>query len=249
MSSKENTRVYGEIVNIDSTSIQSFWNAKAKKDGSIKAVLLGSDFAQDSGILRNERENKILCNLINNREQISVLDIGCGIGRWAYNLQSNYKTYHGIDFSSEFINSATKSFKENPNVIFLQMSATQIDKSMLLKYYDLVIVTGVAMYINDNEISRLFYCINDLTDINSSIYFQESVSILPHRLTLRNFDSKELNSKYNAIYRTREEYEDFFAECLPNYHVELNKTNLLLDKETGAREETNARYWFLERQH
>ncbi|MDR1183146.1 MAG: class I SAM-dependent methyltransferase [Bacteroidales bacterium] len=238
------TRIYGNAVNIDSDAIRLFWNTKAQQDSSLKAVLLGSDFASNSGILRNERENKILQSFVGTNP-LSILDIGCGIGRWAHNLQYQIKVYHGIDFSDEFVKAAGNTFKENPNVQFFQMSATEIDTARLLPCYDLIIVTGVAMYINDDTISRLFYFINQLTNAASSVYFQESVSILPKRLTLKDFESVELKSKYNAIYRTGEEYEMYFERYLPDFHFEKEATRLLLDKDTGAREETNARYWYL----
>ncbi|MDR0603613.1 MAG: class I SAM-dependent methyltransferase [Bacteroidales bacterium] len=237
-------RVYGNVVDIDSNAVQSFWDSKAEKDASLKAVLLGTDLAENSGVLRNERENRILHDFIGERD-VTVLDIGCGIGRWAHNLQSQIQVYHGIDFSEKFIQAAKKSFKNMPQCAFFQMSATEIDASVLLPRYDLVIVTGVAMYINDDVINRLFHSINRLTDASSSIYFQESVSMLTTRLTLKDFDSVELKSKYNAIYRTSSEYEVYFAQYLPEYSFSSDRIGLLLDKDTGAREETNAKYWFL----
>jgi hypothetical protein len=57
----------------------------------------------------------------------------------------------------------------------------------------------------------------------------------------------ELNSKYNAIYRTRGEYEKYFADYLPEYFFKPDECGLLLDEYTGARDETNAGYWFLRR--
>jgi hypothetical protein len=36
-------------------------------------------------------------------------------------------------------------------------------------------------------------------------------------------------------------------ECLPDFEFKKDESGLLLDKDTGAREETNARYWFLRR--
>jgi SAM-dependent methyltransferase len=254
MAQENNTRIYGKAEDIDSTSIMNFWNAKAKKDSSLKAVLLGSDFAENSGILRNERENQILQKFLApppphqiKKSLLSILDIGCGIGRWAYNMQYIFTTYHGIDFSREFIRNASNSFKDDNRVRFFNMSATNIDISLLADKYDLIIITGVAMYINDGEIEKLFNYCNKLGSQTSSIYFQESVSILPNRLTLKDFESVELKSKYNAIYRTKEEYENYFTNYLPDYSIDNNKTALLLDKDTGAREETNARYWFLKR--
>ena len=242
---RSETRIYDQSVNIDSGSVQSFWDSRAQKDSSIKSVLLGADFAENSGILRNERECQILCNHLG-EGKFTILDIGCGMGRWAKNLEPKIKLYNGIDFSSEYVKSASKSFETNSQISFFQMSATQLDLSILLNNYDLIIMTAVAMYINDDELSKVFSDINK--HFNSSfIYFHESVSILPHRLTLKDFDSAELKSKYNAIYRTGDEYEDFFAQYLTNYQFDKDATGLLLDKDTGARDETNARYWFLKR--
>ena len=243
----EKTRIYDQIVDIDSGSIQSFWNSRAQSDSSIKSVLLGEDFAKNSGIIRNNRECQILCDFLG-EGRFTVLDIGCGMGRWAQNLESKIELYHGIDFSTEYVKSANKSFENNPQITFFQMSALQLDLSVLLNKYDLIIMTAVAMYINDNEIDCLLDNLNKLF-YSSFIYFHESVSILPHRLTLKDFDSTELKSKYNAIYRTGDEYEDFFAKHLTNYQFDKSATGLLLDKDTGARDETNAKYWFLKRKN
>ncbi|MDR2410348.1 MAG: class I SAM-dependent methyltransferase [Bacteroidales bacterium] len=245
MEADNDTRIYKKNVDIDVDAIRSFWNKKAQKDSSLKAVLLGADFGENSGIIRNERESNILKGFIKNPK--TVLDIGCGIGRWAYNLKSDFEIYHGIDFSEEFIKNATLNFKDFPNIKFFNMSVIDIDIKSLLASYNLIIITGVAMYINDNEIERLFYYLNKLSDYATTIYFQESISILPYRLTLKDFNSIELQSKYNAIYRTTEEYESYFSKYLVNYQIDDEKTGLLLDEETGARKETNARYWFLRR--
>jgi hypothetical protein len=78
------------------------------------------------------------------------------------------------------------------------------------------------------------------------LYIQDTTSLIETRLTLKDFDSKELNTKYNVIYRTRGEYETLFRKYLSKFKIV--GTELLLDKESGAREETNARYWCLEKE-
>jgi SAM-dependent methyltransferase len=245
----QETRVYGKAVELDAYAIQAFWDERARRDNSFKSVLLGSDFAEDTRNRRDERETELLLNFIGGKKDIAILDIGCGIGRWAHNLKNRVKIYHGIDFSREFIKSAKKLFEADNRIQFFNMLATQMDTSVLLKCYDLVIITGVAMYINDNDMERLFYYAGKLNEAGGGggIYFQESISVLESRLTLKDFDSMELNSKYNAIYRTQWEYENYFTRYLPEYYFELSESGLLLDKDTGAREETNAGYWFLRR--
>lgn len=172
-------------------------------------------------------------------------NVGCGIGRWVNNLKSEIDVYHGIDFSEIFVNKACEAYRNYNNVYFYKMSATDIDRNILLNKYDLVIMNGICMYINDIQLSDLFNKLNELISDDGCIYLQESISIMENRLTLKDFYSKDLNSNYSPIYRTKIEYEKMIARSLTSF--EIMTTGLLLDKETGAREETNAQYWFLTR--
>ena len=245
-------RIYGENTAIDSENVKSFWNNNAKKDATLKSVLLGYDFGDNSAELHNRKELKIVTDFINDNAppptphniiNKTVLDIGCGIGRWAYNLKEIIKKYDGIDFSEEFIKAANNNFKQYPEIMFYCMSAVNIDASVLVDQYDLIIATEVSMYINDNEIEKLYNYINSFSKKDSLLYIQDTTSLLETRLTLKDFDSKELKTKYNAIYRTKAEYEKLFEKYLPDFILAKNGTELLLDKNSGAREETNARYW------
>jgi SAM-dependent methyltransferase len=235
-------RIYGEKTDIDSQNVKKFWNNNAKKDSSLKSVLLGYDFGENSADLHNRKEAEIVLDFIGNGTY-TVLDIGCGIGRWAYNLKPKIKTYDGIDFSEEFIRAANSNFRDFNEINFYCMSATEIYTARLLEKYDVVIATEVSMYINDNELNKLYDGINKFTGKDSLLYIQDTTSLLETRLTLKDFDSKELKTKYNAIYRTKPEYETLFGRYLPEFKLTGNGTELLLDKNSGAREETNARYW------
>ena len=104
------------------------------------------------------------------------------------------------------------------------------------------------MYINDDELEKLYVYINNFTKKDSLLYLQDTTSLLETRLTLKDFDSKELKTKYNAIYRTRAEYETLFKNHLAAFKLVENGSELLLDKNSGARDETNARYWCLKKE-
>jgi SAM-dependent methyltransferase len=243
---EEAGRIYGEKTDIDSDSVKIFWNNNAKKNSSLKSVLLGYDFGEKSADLHNQKETKIVLDFIGNSRK-TILDIGCGIGRWAYNLQPVIQDYDGIDFSEEFIKTANRNFEDFEKIRFYCMSATSIDQTKLREKYDVVIVSEVSMYINDDELDKLYYYINMFTQSGSLLYLQDTTSLLETRLTLKDFDSKELRSKYNVIYRTKDEYEALFKEYLPEFKISGMGTDLLLDKESGAREETNARFWCFEK--
>lgn len=240
---EKKTRVYNSVVNVNQEHIREFWNDRAKAAMTLKGVLLGEKFAQDSGDLRNKKECSILTDFIETNHKLDILDIGCGMGRWAANLQDYIGMYHGIDFSEEFVNKAKILCNQMDRTQFFTMSATDLDREVLLTTYDLVIITGVVMYINDDYMDELFCNLKGLLKSQSMLYLQESVSTIAGRLTLRDFLSSELNCNYSAIYRTSAEYEYYISKYLHEFTV--LKTGLLLDEQTGAREETNARYWIL----
>lgn len=243
MSTPEKTRIYDEAVNIDPGLVRKFWDIRLANNNQLNAVLLGNQTDSTLSNLRNEREKNLLDDfyLKDIKQKISVLDFGCGIGRWADNLKDIVSVYHGIDFSSECIRHNVDTFKNYKNLMFFEMSITDIKKDRLLDNYDLIIINGVLMYINDDELTKVFESLSLFNP--KKIYIQESISILDKRLTLKKFYSEELNSDYNAIYRIRSDYDFFIKNYLNSYNIE--KEGILLDKKLGARDETNAFYWFL----
>lgn len=225
------TRVYTDKINIDNNSTKEFWQKRANNINNLQTVLLGSDNTGSEQNIRNENEKRIVEKIIEKIQNPGILDIGCGIGRWAENLQNKFEYYVGVDFSEGFINYASKKFTNFSNVKFYNNSILNLDKDILTSRFNLIICTGVLMYINDENISNIFKAFRQVSP--EYLYIQESISLMEGRLTLNKFESKDLKTDYSAIYRTKQEYEEYF------------KTDLLLDNKSGAREETNAQYWIL----
>ena len=236
---KMSTRVYDKKIDINNEDTRSFWLNRACGEVSLKTVLLGVDKAPEAQDKRNKKEADILNNIISDFSELKILDIGCGIGRWADNLKDKLDFYTGIDYSKGFIEYAKNRFASNNKIEFYEMSACDIDKIELSKEYNLIICTGVLMYINDEDISRIFQAFKRISP--EYVYIQESISLMDGRLTLDNFKSKALKANYSAIYRTKAEYEEYYKQN----DFRVLKTDLLLDDETGGRKETNAQYWIL----
>ena len=79
-----NTRVYGKKTDIDEKNVISFWTKRAKVE-SINSVLLGTDLQKEFNILRNQKELDLLKSILP-KKKFNILDVGCGMGRWAKNL-------------------------------------------------------------------------------------------------------------------------------------------------------------------
>ena len=181
--------------------------------------------------------------MINNKKNLRILDIGCGIGRWAENLINNMDSYVGIDYSKGFIEYAKEKYKSNDSIEFYEMSLLDITNDLLSKKFDLIICTGVLMYVNDADLLNILANVKQM--LGGYFYIQESISIMDKRLTLDNFKSEALNANYSAIYRTIPEYENLLLQYCTNFKILAS--GLLLDNKTGNRKETNAAYWILKR--
>lgn len=233
------TRVYTDKIEIDNNSTKEFWENRANNINNLQTVLLGSDKTGIEQNTRNEHEKLIVESVIKQIKNPRILDIGCGIGRWAENLINQFDSYTGVDFSEGFIDYASKKFSDNENIKFYNNSILNLDKEILNSKFNFIICTGVLMYVNDSNIFNIFKAFRRVTP--EYVYIQESISLMDARLTLNQFKSKDLQTNYNAIYRTKQEYEEYFK----TNKFDIIKTDLLLDNKSGAREETNAQYWIL----
>lgn len=236
------TRIYGEKRKIEASKVKHFFESRFSKENPLASVMLRSQDGDDIAERRNRKERALLLDLLDTTKPLCILDIGCGMGRIYDNLKDYVDFYDGVDFAENYIEAANQMFG-NDNVAFYQMSATDIDKNKLRRSYDAIIVTGLCVYLNDDEIPFLMNDINDLLEEGGTLYFRESISVIEGRLTLKDYPSKELKADYNAIYRTATEYEQLFQEHLEYFQV--LSTDLLLDDELGTRKETNQRYWFM----
>ncbi len=233
------TRVYADKIEIDNNSTKEFWENRANNINNLQTVLLGSDKTGIEQNTRNEHEKLIVESVVKQIQNPRILDIGCGIGRWAENLINQFDSYTGVDFSEGFINFASEKFANYSNIKFYNNSILNLDKEILDSKFNFIICTGVLMYVNDSNIFDIFKAFRRVTP--EYVYIQESISLMDVRLTLNQFESKDLKTNYNAIYRTKQEYEEYFK----TNKFDIIKTDLLLDNKSGAREETNAQYWIL----
>lgn len=233
------TRVYTDKIEIDNNSTKEFWENRANNINNLQTVLLGSDKTGIEQNTRNEHEKLIVESVVKQIQNPRILDIGCGIGRWAENLINQFDSYTGVDFSEGFINFASEKFANYSNIKFYNNSILNLDKEILNSKFNFIICTGVLMYINDSNIFDILKAFRRVTP--EYVYIQESISLMDARLTLNKFESKDLQTNYNAIYRTKQEYEEYFK----TNKFDIIKTDLLLDNKSGAREETNAQYWIL----
>ncbi|WP_343101050.1 hypothetical protein [Romboutsia sp. MSSM.1001216sp_RTP31141st1_G3_RTP31141_220114] len=100
------------------------------------------------------------------------------------------------------------------------------------------------MYINDEEFNICFENLLKVLDKEAMIYIASPIAT-KERLTLGDFYSNELNSEYNVIYRTIDEYIDVFKVLINNGFKIIENEMFLTDKKQYK--ETERHYFILNR--
>lgn len=233
-------RLYGEKEKIDSNSIKDFFDKRAQKDVE-NLMTITSYHDKDNLEKRQKEEIEVISKKIDFNGK-KLLEIGCGLGRWAEFFEDKCSEYVGIDYSENLIELAKKYFNY-PNCYFENLSATEIDECNLpvKGKFDIIFITGVLIYLNDDDIKIMIEKINKLTHSNSIIYIRETISVLDTRLTLKDFYSEELEVDYNAIYRTERELYEFFEKFDNVNSIE----NSDIYKELNDFDETSYKYFII----
>lgn len=208
------SRIYEKQETIDSGQIQNFFNSRARKEANaVDAVMLqsaGSTLASD----RDKYERDHL--LPKPEHPVKILELGCGAGRLALAYRDAGHHYLGLDFSEELISRANAEAASSDRIQF-QVAQVPLIESEDLKLkppFDLIIVTALLLYLNDEAVFDTFKMIAELAAPSAEIYVRESLSDLDVRLTLKEHFSEELDDVYNAIYRTTAELKAVMDETL-----------------------------------
>ena len=91
-----------------------------------------------------------------------------------------------------------------------QSLKSSLEKEQESRNYDAILINGVLMYINDEDIDCCLEQVDHLLKKCGFLYIKESVGV-KERLTLVDFYSSELEANYNVIYRSIYEYTEILS--------------------------------------
>lgn len=245
-------RIKKEITNIDYNKTKNFFQNRASKykEDNPYSVTMYQDDNAELVRMRNEKEMNKLIPRLQLTEKSKVLDIACGIGRWADRMPEYITEYFGVDFSDELVEIARKRNKKS-NVSFAQGAATDIEavlKEQEKGPFDRALLIGILMYLNEADVKSMFEQLGRVCQDHALICVREPIG-LDERLTLQNFYSDELKDDYNAIYRTRNEVVSCMQEGLLAKGFVIKEEGFLFeeDQSLNNRKETAQYYFILER--
>lgn len=244
-------RITEDIVQIDYKETKRFFQKRAEKysEDNPYSVTMYQDKNKELVQKRNQKEVQKLFPLLKLNAESRVLDIACGIGRWADVMPEDIQEYCGVDFSGELIGIARQR-NIRDNCSFLEGSANEIEDIVTQtkkEKFNRILLMGILMYLNDTELENIFAQITRICQEDTVICIREPVGI-QERLTLKDFFSDELEDNYNAIYRTRQEFLQFFEKTFLDKGFKIRQEGFMFDEDAlNNRKETAQYFYILER--
>ena len=130
-----------------------------------------------------------------------VLDLGCGPGVWALELAPLVGHVTGIDIAPAFIEHANKEAQRAgiPNATFEVASFLEFVPQ---EKFDLILLGAMLVHVDDPELLPLLAKVRSSLQPNGLVYVRSSLA--PRRRYAR-------TGTYQALYRTKDEYERAFT--------------------------------------
>ena len=199
----------GKPIYLDNKKVVDFWENRAakmekKKLGILQSTMLTSN--EEEALKKWENEKKIVLNymLPYLNQNSSLLELGCGIGRWSRILSNYVKEVDAVDLNSIFIKKAKQlSEQEDKNNIKFYCSSMKDYKSEIK--YDIIVSIALIHYLPEDQFLITMNLIKNNLNVNGYAIFRESFAT-NKRFEIHGYYSEILDNEYHAIYRTVEEY-------------------------------------------
>jgi SAM-dependent methyltransferase len=233
---------------IDRQSVATFFKERASKAqhlGHVQAVIY-QDKYPDLARQRDVAEKEKLLPLLRLNGNETVLDVGCGTGRWADVIVPLCGRYVGTDFSQELVDIATARFASAPRATFMCMPAEMISSKTLAVRFQVILSMGLFMYLNDDELVQTIQGYASVADSCCRILIREPIGI-ESRLTIKEHYSEDMDQIYNAIYRTEDELMAVIRAELTPAGFNLIDSGDVYEAALNNRSDTTQKWFLLEK--
>lgn len=195
---------------IDQVKVKRFWDSRAATYKSLPFESI-ANLEQDPANLdlKIKLETEKVFRWLGNIEGRSVLDLGAGVGQWAFRfVERGARHVTAVEYSEALagIGRAEASARGLDNLDFVTSPA---EKFIAEAPYDIVFISGLFVYMNDNQADELMGNLSRACRADTVVLLRDGTG-LEKRHEIDDRPSDHLKTSYSATYRTREDYARLF---------------------------------------
>lgn len=185
--------------------------------------LADNDKMMSNGVIaRTIVLDNIVSEFLDKHNEVTVINIACGLDTRCYRMKDKYKYWYNIDLP-ETISIREKFLLENGPIY--QIAKSAMDKSWaddIAKDIDtvLVIIEGLTMYLSEIDIKKIFRIISD--NFKNATVFVETMS----PFVVKNVREKSIdgsNAKFTWGVKNGKELENILTNFKNIYDISLTK--------------------------
>ncbi len=161
-------------------------------------------------VYRHHEELRHLLRIVPFEEKDSVLELGCGNGRWVTSIAPLVENYVAVDFSKQMLDISRDRARRLglTNITFCEAEAQHYSPSM---NFDTVYLSGVSQYLHDEDLKKL---------LQRLLSHMPPDGVVVDRSTIhRRCSSSSTQPDYFSIYRTTKDLISIFESAgLENFY-------------------------------
>ncbi len=158
---------------------------------------------------RHKQEKRMLLRYLKriSYKNGSIIELGCGSGRWLIALHKMFKNLVGVDFSDNLLEVAKNEIKKRKikNISLVKKNVMEISKD---KRFDVVYLSGVTQYLNDKDFVSILKKIKKIAGEDSIIITRDTLT-----------KGREMRGT-KQIYRNKKEFIKIFE--VHNFKLEYS---------------------------
>jgi SAM-dependent methyltransferase len=197
---------------IDPQDVKKFWDSRSDVYQSVPFESIANlEQDQKNLALKIRDETKKVFAWLPDLHGKSILDLGAGVGQWAFRFaERGARKVTAVEYSEGLAEIGKKEVERRgiSNVEFVVSPAEEFSRN---EQFDVVFISGLFVYMNDDQAERLVANLGLFAEGTTTILVRDGSGVLKRHEINRKF-SEHLQSPYSATYRTPAEYATLFEK-------------------------------------
>ena len=195
---------------MDKKKVKDFWDNRARKYQSLPFESIVNLEEDPKNLeLKISLETEKVFNWLGNIEGFRILDLGAGVGQWAFRLvERGAESVIAVEYSPDLVEIGRQEAKQRKlsNVEFIVSPAEDFVTS---SDFDVIFISGLFVYMDDDQAAKLMDNISAACHSTTKVLLRDGTAI-EGRFEINNRMSEHLQTEYSASYRSRQEYFEIF---------------------------------------